>query len=217
LFSQLMAQPIGILGGTFDPVHHGHLRLALEVFEALQLQEVRLIPAKNPPHRNTPVADSRHRSAMLQQAINGTRGLVIDERELHREGNSYTVDSVADIRAEAGDQPLCLIMGMDAFQALDTWHRWQQLTDFVHIVVVNRPGSDAEITQADIAALYTARKTGRIEDLNRRPAGYIFKIRLPMLDISSTRIRDLLQAQQNIRYLVPDDVLAYITKEQLYQ
>ncbi len=136
------ARRIGIFGGTFDPVHNGHLRTALEVAELLAFDELRLVPASVPPHRGAPLATAAERLRMLQLAADAHPGFVVDDRELVRGGASYTIDTLRSLRAELGETVrLCLIVGMDAFAAIDTWKEWRALGDHAHIVVVQRPGA----------------------------------------------------------------------------
>ena len=155
---------IGILGGTFDPIHHGHLRLAVEMREGLGLEELRLIPALQPPHREAPIAGAEDRLAMLEAAVARANALHIDTRELVREGPSYTVDTLLSLRAELPAQPLCLIIGMDAFCYLDTWHRWQDVLELAHIGIARRPG--------------TTEPTGGVLADLLRPAGYLSRNRV---------------------------------------
>ncbi|MGH8120697.1 MAG: nicotinate (nicotinamide) nucleotide adenylyltransferase, partial [Gammaproteobacteria bacterium] len=133
-------KPIGILGGTFDPVHHGHLRLAIECCERLALAEVRLVPLRVPPHRKPPRASPEHRLAMLKLAAENKNNLIVDDSELRRKTISYTIDTVSTLRKSSGRTPLCLLLGTDAFNMLHTWHRWQALLDYVHVVIAERPG-----------------------------------------------------------------------------
>jgi len=206
---------IGVLGGTFDPVHHGHLRLAMEVVEALGLRELRLIPANTPPHRAQPLAGPEDRLAMLEAAVAGTPVLQVDRRELDRPGPSYTVDTLASLREEDPRVPVCLCLGMDAFGSLATWHRWKDLQSFAHLVVARRPGGHMP-TGGPVAALLAH---GRVEDpgeLRTRPAGGVILVDVPALDISATRIRALLAAGHDPRWLLPDTVLAVIRKRGLY-
>lgn len=212
-----MKPPIGLLGGTFDPVHHGHLRLALEARGNLDLAEVRLIPAAEPPHRETPQAAMQHRRAMLELAIADVPGLRLDAREFDRPGKSYTVDTLASLRAELADQPLCLLIGRDAFLALHTWRRWRELPELVHIVIVDRPGASAAIDDRELAGIYSVRRTDDPAALHEAPAGRIYRASWPLLDISSSRVRELLAAGGDIRYLVPDAVIQYVQKQQLYK
>ena len=136
----MSAQPIAILGGTFDPVHNGHLRVAWEVSEALDAQ-VRLMPANVPPHRAPPVASARQRVALLHAALAGQARLQVDDRELRRKEPSYTVVTLRELRGELGPkQPLILLVGADAFAGLPTWHEWRSLFELAHIGVLTRPG-----------------------------------------------------------------------------
>ncbi len=206
---------IGILGGTFDPIHHGHLRLALEIHEGLGLEEVRLIPARQPPHRGEPLASSEDRRAMLEVAVAATPGLRVDSRELRRDGPSYTVDTLASLRAEFPQRPLCLIVGMDAFRDLDTWHRWRTLPDLAHIVIARRPGAPTPESGRP-AKLLRERVVADPEVLRGMPAGRTLVQEVPPLDITATRIRSLLGAGRNPRYLLPDAVLDVIHERGLY-
>jgi nicotinate-nucleotide adenylyltransferase len=207
---------IGVLGGTFDPVHHGHLRLALEVRELLQFSQVRLIPLASPPHRAAPLADADLRLAMLHAAVANEPGLIVDDRELQRGGPSYTIDTLTSLRVEFPDNPFCLILGMDAFAGLPTWKRWQELCELAHLVVAHRPGA-VPPSDPKIQALLAQRECHDPDDLQKTPAGYIYLASLPLLDISSSRIRSYLAKGRNPRYLLPDAVLNIINTQQLYQ
>ena len=132
-------KPMGLLGGTFNPIHHGHLRLALELYERLDLAEVRFIPSAYPPHRKQPSVSSQLRLKMVQAAIADVPGLKVDDRELWRSGPSYTVDTLSDLRDDYPHQPLCLILGMDAFMGLPYWYQWERLIHLAHFLVVVRP------------------------------------------------------------------------------
>ena len=211
-----MAKPIGILGGTFDPVHHGHLRLAIEIRQSCALDEVRLVPLHTPPHRSSPGTSQYHRLQMLNLAVEGMTGLVIDERELQRAGVSFTADTLNSMRKEAGPQPLCLIMGMDAFQKLNTWHKWRSLIDLAHIIIARRPGANTEIKNSEIAEFYNTNLTKDLSDLHTKKSGCIFYTDIAELDISSTKIRELVSTKQDTRYLLPENVISYIEKEDLY-
>ena len=209
-------RPIGILGGTFDPVHHGHLRIAEAVAEALALSCIRLVPAARPPHREQPAAAARHRLAMVRLAVAGIDRLCVDDRELRRPGPSYSVETVAQLRAAAGETPLVLIMGADAFARLAAWRRWRALFALTHIAVCARPGSAVRPVDAALRDEY-ARRVCRDADAWRRDAGgMIMPVRGPRLDISATRIRARLAAGEDVRGLLPDAVLDYIRAQQLY-
>lgn len=204
--------PIGILGGTFDPVHNGHLRLAIEMREALALSSVRLVPARVPPLRDAPGTDAAERLRLLEAAIEGETTLEVDDRELHRDGPSYTVDTLRSIRKEMSDTPLCLLIGMDAFSRFDQWHRWEALTELAHIAVAHRPGSNVP-TSGAVADLVTRRRIDDPAMLSQRGAGHVIIREIPALDISATNIRARLEAGQSIRYLVPDRVNDILKKE----
>ena len=211
-----MAKPIGILGGTFDPVHHGHLRLALEVYQSCALAEVRLMPLHTPSHRQSPVTLPEQRLQMLSLAIEKVEGLVVDERELQRGDVSFTVDTLRSLRKELNQQPLCLIMGMDAFQTLHKWHEWASLSDYAHIVGATRPGSDLKLANAEVSEFYKKNITTELSDLHTLEAGKILDISIAELDISSTRIRELISTRQDVHYLLPENVISYIEQEDLY-
>lgn len=206
---------IGVLGGTFDPIHFGHLRPALEVHESLGLQALLFIPSHVPPHRDAPVAAARHRLAMVEHAIAGVPGFRIDSRELDRSGPSYTVDTLRALRAEIGaERPLLLIMGLDAFAGLDTWHRWREIPALAHVVVARRPGSTMP---EDAAYLELAGATESRSALEDRACGLVFFQSVTQLDISATDIRERLSGGRSPRYLLPDSVWHYITEHHLYQ
>jgi len=207
---------IGIFGGTFDPIHIGHVRTALDIREDLALEEVRLMPCNISPHRNAPLASGAQRLAMLQAAIHGEPGLCIDERELHRPAPSYTVDTLLALRAELGDIPLCLMMGMDSFQALHTWHRWRDIITLAHIVVMTRPGW-LPPTQGEVAELVMQHGVYDPARLREASAGCVLLRPVSQLDISASRIRSAVQAGRSARYWVPDSVWDFIEKKGIYR
>lgn len=208
-------EPIGILGGTFDPVHHGHLRLALELREQLGLERVHLVPAGVPVHRPAPRASAEQRCAMLERAVAGVPELVVDDRELRRPGPSFMVETLADFRREFSDRPLCLLLGMDAFGALDTWYRWRDVLDLAHMGVARRPGADVP-AEGLVGAVVRERLSHDPRALHEARFGCIAFGDLPALDISSTRIRTLIAEGRRARYLLPHEVLDYIRREELY-
>ena len=208
-------KPVGILGGTFDPIHHGHLRLAIELYERIGLSEVRLVPLHHPPHRELPATPGELRLEMVRAAVAGVPGLVADDRELQRGGISYTVDTVVSMREEVGNTPLCLILGMDAFCGLSQWHRWELLPELAHLVVARRPGTEPAET-GPAGELLRERATNEISVLLSRPAGRILLTPVPLLDISASRIRSIVAAGRNPRYLLPDAVLDVIRRRGLY-
>lgn len=213
-------EAVAILGGVFDPVHHGHLRIALEVRQALGLAQVRLLPCGTPPHRAAPRADAAQRLRMLRAALEGQSELVIDERELRRAGPSYMVDTAASLRAELGEAPLCLILGMDAFLGLHTWHEWRRLCALLHLVVVHRPGWQPPLDEGaapPVLQLLRERRVSSPAELLGAPAGGILLLPVTPLDISSTRIRQLVAAGSSPRYLLPEAVIGIIGQEGLYR
>lgn len=213
----LRARMIGIFGGTFDPIHIGHVRTALDIREDLALDEVRLIPCNVSPHRSAPLASGAQRLAMLQAAIQGEPGLCVDDRELHRPAPSYTVDTLLLLRAELGETPsLCLMMGMDSFQALHTWHRWHEIITLAHIVVMTRPGW-LPPTQGDVAGLITQHGVCDPARLRDAPAGGVLLRPVSQLDIAASRIRSVVQAGKSARYWVPDGVWDIIKEEGIYR
>ncbi len=208
---------IGVFGGTFDPVHFGHLRPLLEVRQALALDEVRLIPCFIPPHRDAPGASAEQRLAMLQLAASETPGFVVDPRELQRGGPSYMVDTLLSLRDEQGaDQALCLILGVDAFAALDSWHQWQDLIALAHIVVMQRPGGQLPKTGA-VAELMEHAQTLDVSELQQRAAGRVYFQSVTQLDVSATAIREQLVHGRDVRFLMPDSVRHYIETQGLYK
>ena len=214
--SPAASAPIGILGGTFDPVHHGHLRLAQECLDSLDLAEIRFIPVYSPPHRAAPVATPAQRLAMLELATAGNTGFACDGRELVRGGRSYTIETLEPLRRESGTRPLCFIMGMDAFSRINTWRRWTALLDCAHIIVVDRPGKEPRFDDREVAKLFVEHAAACPDALNAQPAGRILKLDAPLLDISATHIRELIAAGRSPRWLLPDTVIDYIGKEKLY-
>ncbi len=207
---------IGIFGGTFDPIHFGHLRPALEVMESLGLDEVRFIPAHVPPHRDRPGRSTAERAEMVALAIAGQPGFVLDTCELEREGPSWTVDTLALLRERFGDaEPLLLMMGSDAFAGLPSWHRWERLVELAHIVVMTRPGDHPELA-AFPAGWVEARLAAGADDLRGAPAGRILRLPVTQLDISATKIREALRRGQSVRYLLPEPLLDYIQSRHLY-
>jgi nicotinate-nucleotide adenylyltransferase len=208
--------PVGIFGGTFDPIHFGHLRTAFELLQALRLAEVRFVPAGNPPHRGVPLCDARHRLDMVRAAIADQPGFLVDDREVRREGPSYTVLTLRELRAEEPGRPFCLIMGMDAFLGLPQWHEWRSLLELAHVVVAHRPGWTAPVagTLGELVATHAAQ---RVEDLHETVAGRILVRPVTQLEISSTDLRDLIVAGQDPRYLLPDAVRAMIRDTGCYR
>ncbi len=211
-----MTAPVAVLGGTFNPIHLGHLRSALELRELMGAQEVRLMPAAVPPHRELPSLSAELRSQMVELAVADEPGLVCDARELSRTGPSYTYDSLLEIRGEIGpEQPLVLVMGSDAPRGLAQWYRWQELPELAHLLILNRPGHLPDWPN-EVADWLQARSCDTMADLVNSPAGKVLQVSLRALDISSTAIRNTLASGGSARYLVPDPVWNFIRDNALY-
>ena len=194
-------KPLVIFGGTFDPVHLGHLSVAWEASELLDA-EVRLLPASVPPHRPPPIASAAQRVAILRAALQGQSRLILDTRELERSGPSYTIDTLAELREEQGSRPLVLLIGADAFAGLSSWHRWCELFDVAHVGVLSRPGVETMLP-AELQRMVTGRRVDDVAVLRGVPAGKVIELAVTPLEISATRIRDLLAAGRDPRYLLP--------------
>ncbi|MCH9671948.1 MAG: nicotinate-nucleotide adenylyltransferase [Gammaproteobacteria bacterium] len=207
---------IAVLGGTFDPIHHGHLRLACEARDGLDLDGVALLPAGTPVHRNAPVANAAQRRRMLELAIDDEPGLRVDLREVERVGPSYMVDTLQALRSELPKTSLSLILGVDAFALLDTWYQWERLLGLAHLIVADRPGSTVPET-GPIGQLWARAGTEDKSRVRNEPSGAIFRLQAPLLEISSTRVRKLRRDGRSIRYLVPQTVCQFICEENLYR
>lgn len=211
--------PLGIFGGTFDPVHIGHLRLAEEAREALGLARVRWIPAGQPWHRAAPRTAPEHRLGMVQAAIAGNEGFDADGIEVASGRPSYSVNTLGALRAAEGDaRPLVLILGADAFSSLHTWHRWRDLFALAHIGLATRAGQpvDTQVLDPALACELAARVSDDMRDLRDTPAGRIVRFDMTPLAVSATDIRARLARGASVRYLLPDAVLEYIRRYRLY-
>ena len=209
-------KPIGIFGGTFDPIHYGHLRTAYELLQALQLAEVRFVPCSDPPHRGKTFASAKERLRMVRAAIDDQDGFVADDRELARAGPSYSIDTLLSLREEFPHHPLGLIVGMDAFLGLPTWHRWEEILDTAHIVVAHRPGWKAP-DLGPLGEMISERGTHKVNDLHDDLYGRVHIHAVTQLEIASTEIRDLVAAGRDPRFLVPDAVCNAIAESACYQ
>ena len=208
-------EPLALFGGTFDPVHFGHLRCADEVRQKLNLKELHLLPAGTPVHRQTPQATARQRLEMLQLAQLDFPGLSIDDRETRRTGPSYMVDTLNELRTEYPQRPLILIIGQDATNLLHTWFKWEQLFALSHIVILTRPGS--RLAYQELVANRIGRHlSSDIQDLRNSTAGTVLNLDVTALDISSTGIKSLIRRGQAPHSMLPASVLNYITKNHLY-
>ena len=203
---------IGILGGTFDPIHYGHLRPALEAIGVLGLTELRLIPAAQPPHRSSPQASSAQRVDMVELAIRDLPGLRLDDRELKRSGPSYTFHTLQSLRTEFPATPLCLLIGADQFASFETWHRWRELPNLAHIVVLSRPGT----ASAPWPTWARGRECKDYRVLHAALAGRLAILPVSPQDISATRIRAAVARGESVEGLLPEAVLEYIETNHLY-
>ena len=204
-------------GGTFDPVHNGHLAIAAAARDELECA-VRLMPAADPPHRAAPGANALQRARMLELAVMDEPGLVVDRRELLREGPSYTIDTLRQLRAELGpDQPLALLVGADSFVGLPNWHEWWELFAYTHFIVAQRPGTplDGDLPQA-LAEEMQGRWANEAGDIRGLPAGKVLRLRQPLHTGSATQVRRLIAAGAPWQHLVPAAVAGFIQAEGLY-
>lgn len=216
---------IGVFGGTFDPIHVGHLRLAEEARESLALERVLFIPAGEPPHRGEPRSTPADRLAMVRLATASNPSFAVDDGEVFAEGKSYTVLTLERLRASLGPaRPLVLILGADAFQGLATWHRWREILALAHLAVANRPGyaahGDGDALAAtlppELTAVWRNHRANDPTSAHRRPAGRIVPFDMTPLAISASQVRDLIHAGRSARYLLPEPVLGYIGRHHLY-
>jgi nicotinate-nucleotide adenylyltransferase len=206
---------IAIFGGTFDPVHFGHLRAAVEAGEKLGLDDLRLVPASLPPHRSQPVASAAQRLDMLRLAIEACPALRVDDRELQRPGASFMVDTLEELRGEFSDSPLLLLIGQDAANALDSWHRWRRIFELAHLVVMRRPDAHFNCNK-ELAEQIEARRVDHAGVLGDSNCGCVLPLEITQLDISATLIRDLFATGRSPRFLMPDNVIEYIYEQRLY-
>jgi nicotinate-nucleotide adenylyltransferase len=201
---------IGILGGTFDPIHFGHLRTALDVQQALALEEIRLIPLRDPPHRDRPSAPVELRLRMVEAAVAGDSAFRVDDRELRRAGKSYSVETLRSLREEHPATPLCLLMGTDAFRGFDSWHRPDEILELAHLVIMQRPGEEHP-------RLYAGRVTEDPGLLRQESCGRILFQPVTQLEISATALREMIRQGRSPRFLLPEPVLEIIRSEGLYR
>lgn len=208
---------VAIFGGTFNPVHNGHLRIASELAELLQVDNLRMIPCALPAHRELPSASPEQRLEMLRLGIGQQTPLVADDIELRRDGPSYTIDTLREIRQQIGDHSaLYLCVGMDVLCTLDSWQDWQQLTDYCHLVVSSRPGYQMPESGV-LAAWIKQRLCDDLHELKQSSTGKLHLCNLTMLEISSTAIRDKINAGAKIDFLTPAAVVNCIQQQHLYE
>jgi nicotinate-nucleotide adenylyltransferase len=201
---------IGVFGGAFAPFHNGHLRVAIEARERLDLSQVRLIPTAHAAHRLDSRVSAKRRLEWLRAAVRREKTLVPDDREILRPGISYTVDTLEELRRDFPQAALVLLMGGDAFEHFHTWNRWQRIVELAHVAVIARPGSALTLS-AETRDVLDGRRADGAAALHERTSGLWLPLELPPLDISATRIRRLLAQQRSVRGLVPDAILNTMT------
>jgi len=213
--SYTVGEPLAIFGGTFDPVHYGHLRCAEEARSQLGLEKVYLLPSGTPPHRNVPQASTPQRMDMLRLAQGEFPALGIDDRETRRSGPSYMVDTLMELKAELPGRPILLLLGQDVANDLHTWHEWERLFDFAHIVVLTRPGSTAEYRQ-DVAKKIDRRTCSDAQILLDSQSGGVLYLGVASVDVSATMIKSIIRLGRSPGSMMPRAVWDYINENHLY-
>ena len=209
--------PIIVFGGTFDPIHNGHLRLAENLHNLAPEATIRMMPSARPPLREQPQTRAEDRLAMLKLAVAGSPHLVADDRELFREGKSYTLFSIQELAREYPDRPIVLVLGTDAYEHFSKWHQWQKIIELAALLVVSRPMDKIAENPVELAApSLTMQQCDSIEQLVNAKNQAVFYYSAPMLDISATQIRDLVANMRSARFLLPQSVIQYIEQHNLY-
>ncbi|MFT6897520.1 MAG: nicotinate-nucleotide adenylyltransferase [Paraglaciecola sp.] len=206
----------GLFGGTFDPIHNGHLKPLLEAAKQTSIKHIAVIPCHIPVHKKGPMSSSEHRLAMVELAIAPYPELTADPREIKRNQPSYSIDTLRELRVEYPRAPLCFFIGMDSLISLTTWHEWQALSDYCHLVVCGRPGYAAQLPPELLSTLHKRQITDP-QILHQQLAGCIYVAQTTLLDISSTDLRQRLAKGQSTLSMLPAKVLAYIQQHKLYQ
>ena len=209
-------QAIGFLGGSFDPIHNGHLLPAIEVAKSLQLKKLFLMPNHIAPHKAGSHCSALQRSEMVELAVQGFEQLSVDRRELNRHSASYTVDTLKEIQAECPDTPICFMMGMDSLIHFNSWFKWQEILNYCHLVIIARPGWKGEFNEP-IQALLKQHQTTSLQQLHASKSGKIYFQETKQFDISSTYIRDQISKKQSVKSLLPTSVYDYIKQHQFYK
>ena len=208
--------PIGLFGGTFDPIHFGHLKIAEELIDALDLQNMQFIPNKHPMHRDKPVASAKHRLAMTRIATAHYPKFIVNDVEIKRPGPTYTIDTITTIREQIPKQPLCLILGEDVFASMNQWHDWEKIPNLVHLIIIHRLGVPLPYNPW-MRALLDERETHDIHSLTNKPGGEILQYEMEPLTLSATTVREKFKAGEDVSREVPQEVLRYIKQHHLYQ
>ncbi|WP_111977702.1 nicotinate-nucleotide adenylyltransferase [Algibacillus agarilyticus] len=209
-------KPILLFGGTFDPIHFGHIQPALEIAEALDAEHVCLLPNRIPPHKATPNIADQDRLNMCELVVEMFDCFSVNDMELRAERVSYTYDSLVELSTHYGKQPLCFVIGMDSLNTLHTWHNWQHLTEFAHLIVMKRGGCEMQLTP-EVRDWLALRKTTKINDIHDKPNGHVLLFDTSELMISSTYIKQRFNQKLDCRCLIPAPVNDYIVQQQLYQ
>ena len=208
---------VAIMGGTFDPIHNGHLRTAVDIVDRFHFTQLRLVPCFKPVHKSHPSISAKQRLDMVSLAVQSHPNLLVDEREIQRTGPSYTIDTLIELRNELGpDVSITMVVGMDSFISLPRWHQWQRILNYAHILVVSRPGWHPEFG-IELQELVEKSRAQSTAELQSAPAGKIHMETLTALGISSSMIRSLCEHNKSIAYLLPESVHAYIDQHTLYQ
>jgi len=208
--------PIGLFGGTFDPIHSGHLKIAEQLIDLLDLQCMQFIPNKHPMYRDKPVANAKHRLAMTRIATAHYPKFIVNDVEINRPGPTYTIDTITAIREQIPKQPLCLLIGEDVFASMNGWHDWKKIPDMVHLIIIDRPGVTHPYN-SEIQALFDERKTHDTHSLSKKPGGKIIRHLIDPLTISATKVRKKLKTGEDVSREVPPEVLRYIEQHHLYR
>jgi nicotinate-nucleotide adenylyltransferase len=205
---------VGVFGGTFDPIHVGHLQTVSAVQAQLALHRILIVPAYIPPHRPPPITTPEHRLSMVRLAVEEMPVLECDDREIRRGGISYTVLTMLELRQELAEKPLCLIVGLDSFLDFPRWHRWTEILESAHIVVMHRPGWDLPSPPPD---WWRDAAQDNPDLLHQQPGGCIYCASVPAIDLNSTEIRKRLAGTSHVRESLPLSVLDYIRTHRLYE
>ncbi len=212
-----MLKPVGILGGSFDPVHNGHLFIAQQCLDFLNLDHIQFIPSGNPPHREMPKAGIADRRNMLELALNNNPNFVINDCELKKDSKSYTYETLVELRKNNPNLKYFLIIGYDAFLGFVSWYRWQDIFDLCHVVIASRNQEKIKIKDISLTNVISERQITDKLLFNKIATGKIFKLELPLIDISSTNIRSEIKRGKKINDLVPSAVAQYIYQHHLYE
>lgn len=210
---------LGIYGGTFDPIHLGHLHAAQQVQQVLNMDEVRMVVSARPPHREPPVLSAAERLCLVQYALEGQTSLIAENCELMREGLSYMVDTLGEFRQQMPNRPIALILGMDAFNGLKSWHNWQQIIELAHIVITDRPNSDTrldKVIEKSLQGFVNDHLVPSKQQLQQSPSGLVYIQYISPLAISATEIRERLTHNESVDMLVPKKVWQEIQAKRLY-